>query len=304
MQLTYKKLFTDENEVEYCVVKTDSTQCLCLQGKSQLLPRIKKAFLSAKTFYPQASDSFFEPLSVNTTTTDGIVNALFTNVEASFVKTFLQMAPLEWQYATGKKLGRILKDLHSVPLTDTQKKKASERHSKFMEHLATYVADLPHFKNDKFAMDAISMRYDHFKIFRPVMRYGSLKHQKVMIRKDSSLILLPSYSFGPGDLCEDLASLECESAGIYPVLCAGVIDGYFSGKVPTKFWLHFALYCALYSLWKCGLKAKKDSKELIKMQQNSDRIREDFANYTKPVPNWYSSDKLQKIKERCIKLGL
>ena len=40
------------------------------------------------------------------------------------------------------------------------------------------------------------------------------------------------------------------------------------------------------------------------MQQNSDRIREDFANYTKPVPNWYTSDKLQKIKERCIKLGL
>ena len=126
MQLTYKKLFTDENEVEYCVVKTDSTQCLCLQGKSQLLPRIKKAFLSAKTFYPQATDSFFEPLSVNTTSTDGIVNALFTNVDASFVKTFLQMAPLEWQYSTGKKLGRILKELHSVHLTDTQKKKAIE----------------------------------------------------------------------------------------------------------------------------------------------------------------------------------
>ena len=88
------------------------------------------------------------------------------------------------------------------------------------------------------------------------------------------------------------------------MLCAGVIDGYFSSVVPVKFWMHFALYCALYSLWKCALKAKESKEMYLKMQLNSDRIREDFDNFKKPIPTWYSNQELLKIKEKAIKLAL
>ena len=304
MQVSYRKLFTDNNDIEYSVVKTQGTRCLCLQGNTKNQARVKKAFLSSKCFFEQASENIFKPLSINTSAKDGLVTALFENIDGGELSKFLLVVPPAWQYAAGKKLGLLLRQLHSVPLNTKQKEKASKRHEKFMEHLASYIADLPHFKNDKYAMEAISSRYDHFKIYRPVMRYGGLKHQKIMITKESSLLLLPSYTYGPGDMCEDFASLECESAGLYPLFCAGVIDGYFASKVPSKFWLHFALYSALYSLWKCALVAKQSPQMMVKMQLNSDRIREDFDDFKKPVPQWYSDPKLQDIRTQALKLSI
>lgn len=304
MQLSYRKLFTDANSVEYSVIKTTGTRCLCLQGDRKVLPRIKKAYKSAQIFYDASPDNIFEPISINENIEGNLVNALFTYKDAGFLKDFLSVVPPEWQYAAGKKIGRILKDLHSVPLTQAQTEKANQRHSSYMEKIASYVAELPHLKNDRIAMDAISTRYDYFSIFRPVMRYGSLKYQKIMTTHDGTILMLPSYSYGPGCMCEDFASLEFENAGLYPVLCAGVIDGYFSSLVPVKFWMHFALYCALYSLWKCALKAKESKEMYLKMQLNSDRIREDFDNFKKPIPTWYSNQELLKIKEKSIKLAL
>lgn len=302
MQIGYRKLFIDKNDIEYSVVKTGTAQCLCLQSDRKKLSRVKKAYLSSKFFYPASPENFFEALSVNEVVSQNLVNALFTHVESGFLSDFLAVVPKEWHYATGKKLGRVLRNLHNVSLTEKQRAKAQSRHDKFMEHMATYITALPHFKNDKYAIDAISSRYDHFKIFRSAMRYGSLKHQRVMITHDSTLLLLPSYTFGPGDICEDFAMLEYESAGLYPIVCAGVIDGYFSGVIPSKFWMHFALYSALYSLWKCGTKAKESKQMYVKMQLNSDRIREDFNNFLKPVPNWYTNPELAIIKEKAKNL--
>lgn len=304
MQLSYRKLFLDSNNVEYSVIKTMSTRCLCLQGDRTALARIKKAYKSAQFFYKAAPENIFEPISLNENASGNLVNALFTYQDAGFLKDFLGVVPPEWQYATGKKIGRILKDLHSVPLTKEQVLKAGKRHDSYMEKLASYVSELPHLKNDRVAMEAISTRYDYFSLLRPVMRYGSLKYQKIMTTHDGTILLLPSYSFGPGCMCEDFASLEFENAGLYPVLCAGVIDGYFSSKVPVKFWMHFALYSALYSLWKCALKAKESKEMHLKMQLNSDRIREDFDNFKKPIPTWYSNSELLIIKEKAIKLAL
>lgn len=304
MQLSYRKLFSDSNNIEYSVVKTMSTRCLCLQGNRQSLPRIKKAYKSAQFFYKGAPENIFEPISINENAQGNLVNALFSYQDSGFLKDFLSVVPPEWQYAAGKKIGRILKDLHSLPLTQDQMEKANRRHSSYMDRIASYVGELPRLKNDRYAMEAISSRYDYFSIFRPVMRYGSLKYQKILTTHDGTILLLPSYSYGPGCMCEDFASLEFENGGLYPVLCAGVIDGYFSSVVPVKFWMHFALYSALYSLWKCALKGKESKEMYIRMQLNSDRIREDFDNFKRPVPNWYSDPELLKIKEKAVKLAL
>lgn len=103
MQLSYRKLFTDANSVEYSVIKTTGTRCLCLQGDRKVLPRIKKAYKSAQIFYEAAPDNIFEPISINENIEGNLVNALFTYKDAGFLKDFLSVVPLEWQYATGKK---------------------------------------------------------------------------------------------------------------------------------------------------------------------------------------------------------
>lgn len=103
MQLSYRKLFTDANSVEYSVIKTTGTRCLCLQGDRKVLPRIKKAYKSAQIFYDAAPDNIFEPISINENIEGNLVNALFTYKDAGFLKDFLSVVPPEWQYAAGKK---------------------------------------------------------------------------------------------------------------------------------------------------------------------------------------------------------
>lgn len=76
MQLSYRKLFTDANSVEYSVIKTTGTRCLCLQGDRKVLPRIKKAYKSAQIFYEAAPDNIFEPISINENIEGNLVNAL------------------------------------------------------------------------------------------------------------------------------------------------------------------------------------------------------------------------------------
>lgn len=41
MQLSYRSLFTDANNIEYSVVKTHGANCLCLQGDLKSLKRLK-----------------------------------------------------------------------------------------------------------------------------------------------------------------------------------------------------------------------------------------------------------------------
>ena len=303
MKVTYRNLFTDVNNIDFAVLKSSDTNCLCLQSSIEKTSRIKKAYLSSQYFQKQIPDNCFKSISLNQDVKGNLVTALFEYQDCGQLTKFLATVPKSWQYATGKKLGLILRQLHSYPLTEKQKTKAVKRHDSYMEHLATYIADLPHFKNDRFALDALSSRYDHFRIYKAVLRYGSLKHQKLMLTKDSSLILLPSYAFGPGDMCEDFASLECECAGLYPVLCAGVIDGYFNEQVPVKFWIQFALYSALYSLWKCRVYAKQSTDMMVKMQLNCDRIREDFNDFKNPIPSWYSDPLIKDLRKEALKLA-
>jgi len=297
MQLSYRKLFTDLHQIDYSVVRNGSTLYLCLQGELSLQKRLHKAFKSAELFYPLIPENTYKPISFANEERNNLSTALFLNVEGGFISDFFKVVPKEWQYACGKKTGRALNLMHSAEAV-SKPQNAKKRHASFMEKLAEYVAYLPHFKNDRYAMDALSSRYDNFSLFKPVMRYGALRHQKLMISRDSQILFLPSSAYGPGDCCEDFALLEFESAGLYPVFCAGVIDGYFSGLVPSKFWMHFALYSALYSLWKAGKYAQRGKDQKIKMQLNVDRIAEDFNHFEKPVPNWYLSDEVQKIKEK------
>lgn len=304
MQLTYRSLFKDANDIEYSVIKTQGTNCLCLQGDQKCLSRLKKSYLSGQHFFSRAPENTFEALSVNEDRQSKISTALFAYTDCGFLSDYLKVASNEEQYACGKKLGRALNLIHGSLLNERTLKKAQLRHGTYLEHLALYMGEYPHFRNDRYALDAISMRYDKLKLYRGVIRYGSLKHEKILVSRDYSVMLLPSYSFGPGDLCEDFASLETESAGVYPIFCAGVIDGYFKSVVPPAFWIHFALYSALYSLWKCAQKAYKDHSLFDAMQENYDRICSDFDNFTRPIPTWYTTPLVKSTRKKAIRLGL
>ncbi len=302
MQLSFRKLFTDARGTDYSVIKNAGADCLCLQGTKENAGRIRTAFKSAACFAPRVPLSFPAPLSF--TEADDRVSALFSNIDAGPLTVFLRVTAREWQYAAGLRTGRALHDMQSPDLSPKELQRAQKRQRGFMERIAFYVRSCPHFKGDAAAMNALSLRYDHFTLFRAVQRYGMLKPGRIFITADGTPVLLPSTSFGPGCLSEDFALLELDGAGLYPLFCAGVIDGWFSGRVPGAFWMHFALQSALYSLWRLGRRAAADPKAAARWQLEYDRVCADFAGFKHPVPKWYQEEETKAIRALVHRRGL
>ena len=173
-----------------------------------------------------------------------------------------------------------------------------------MEKLASYLGSMPHFRRDQVSLDALSERYDHFKCWKKVRRYGQLRDDRILVRADSTVALLPSASCAPGDACEDFALLECQCAGLYPLCCAGIIDGYFQGAIPPAFWVSFALQSAFYSLWRLGRMAQSSRRAFVIMHSEHERVCADFEDFKKPVPSWYRAESVKKARQAANAKGL
>lgn len=299
MRLDYREIFTTRSGLSYLELKSPGGSLLCVQGPMYCRGRIKKAFESAKAMERACPDNAFSPLSFGIK--ESTVSSVYEGQCGGSLKFFLSHVTPPLQYACGRKIGRALKAIHDLPLDEKEQSHADKRQGRFMERIATYVASLPHFKGDQAAMDAISNRYDNFTCFRRVMRYGQLRADRIMVRGDSSVALLPSPSFGPGDACEDFALMELDFAGLYPACCAGIIDGYFQGATPpARFWVNFAMHSAVYSLWRCGTLAKESRKAFLIMQSECARISSDFDSFKRPYPSWYSNHEVRRAKDTAI----
>lgn len=301
MQLSYKTLFRTRCGVEYISICNDTENCLCLQGGPSCFARIRKAYRSAEVFSPLAPADFPAPLSLYRS--HDTSTAIFENIDGGMLGDFLHCVSSAQQYAAGMRAGRLLHVMHEAELSWQELEHARKRQDRFMYRLAEYLQS-GRFENDNFAIDALGMRHDHFNLWRPVMRTGSFRHDRIMVREDGGIIFLPGENFGPGDLCEDFALMEIISAGDWPLFCAGAIDAYFSFRIPAEFWLHFAMHCALQSLWRLSRIAGKDSRLFAKMQVQSDRVRKDFSDYRKPVPRWYLDDEVTATRVQVRSSGM
>ena len=302
MQLIYRKLMTLGAGLEYAVVKTAGAESLCLQGIVAQQKKVERAVSCACQLGVVDPDAMPQWLSLSQQ--GPIVSALFTHQDAGLLSDFLSRMPKVWHYAAGKNAGRALSALQEGTLSQTLMDKALKRQMQFMERIADYVGNRPHFDGDYLALDAIAARHDHFTMLRPVLRYGMLRHDRLLITRQGQALLPPSPYFGPGDVCEDFALLECESAGLYPLFCAGFIDGYFKGRVPPSFWVTFAMQSALYAMWRLGRRVREHKDSLQRMQLKFDRIRADFADFKKPVPGWYRSEQVREVRAVCQRKGL
>lgn len=301
MRITFRTLFKTPSGLEYIYLRKDQNDMLSVQGRADCTDRIRRVYNNGLRLYEAASDVSLQPVSC-VSTKEG-ANAVFEGVLGGPLREFLRHAPGSVQYAQGKKIGRVLKAFHSLPLSKIQQEKAHKRQRAFLERLAQYISSMPHFNGDAQAINAISKRFGKYDCYRTCMRYGQLRHDRIYVRPDFGAVLLPSSTEGPGDICEDFALMECMSAGMFPLCCAGVIDGYFQGDVPDEFFQGLALQSALYSLWKCGKYAAISAKAYDLMQGEFNRIQTDFNGFKDTKPKWYYAQATIKAREEAIRNG-
>lgn len=296
MQLSYKLLHHDEYGVECLLLKSPSANFFVYQAHDKEVKRVKRAYKGAKFFYHGAPHAILEPISYNLK--NNLASALYNYVSAGNLNDFLSASPNYMHYAIGKKCGRTLYAMHQISLSSKQKMLASKHLDKIKDQFFTYLNKLPRMPNDGITIDAILSRLGNLKIKKPIMRYGAFKVENILLSDDFSVIFKPSATFGEGDPSEDFAYLSCENSDKYPCFIAGAIDGYFGMRIPTSFYLNFAMYCALNSLYRCAHKAQRDLKTKLRMQEQSLRIQKDFANFTIPIPCYLQSAEVQLARQQ------
>lgn len=300
MRIDVRELFTTPSGLEYRAISGQGADLLSIQGPKSLEGRVRQACRCASLMYASDPDHGLKGVSMGEK--DGMVSAVFEGELGGWLEDFLGSVPEALQYAEGRRVGRALHALHLMDLDEKCTLRARERQGAFMERIAAYVGGKLRFMGEAAAMNALSLRYDHFSGFLPARRFGLLRPQRVTVRSDLSPVFVPVSSMVAADATEDFALMECELAGAYPVFGSGVIDGYFLGReVPPGFWLNFALQCALYSLWHCAREAIRGAAGPAEMQRICQRICADFDSFKSPIPKWYRSRETKNARAECLR---
>lgn len=302
MRLEVRKLLVTPAGLEYTAICGDGADLVSIQAPKADAGRIKKACRCAAIMYGADPEHALKPVSSGEK--DGMVSAVFEGTLGGWLEDFLRSVPPSLQYAEGRRLGRQLHALHQHSLDEEAADKARARQGSFMERIASYVGGKLRFSGEESAMNALSLRFDHFTGFFPSRRFGLLRPQRVTVLPDLSPVFIPVSNMIAADATEDFALMECTLAGSFPVFCAGVIDGYFLGReVPPEFWLNFALQCALYSLWYGAREAVRGTAGPAQMQQSCRRIAADFADFKSPIPVWYRARDTKDARAECLRRG-
>ena len=305
MQVSYRKILDLKSGLTLQALSGVQGSYLVLQGEKEKQRRLKRTYKSALLFNETKQDVLLKPVSLN-------FNAAFPSLLFEYetlgpLALFLSKANNLSKYQRGLDVGRAIRLLHNTPCPEILIKKASAVEIRNLKKLNRYISSTCRFYDEKETLEALTARFKSFKCDRVGLRFGALLLEDLLICPDGAIKIIPLPSFGVGDKAEDLASLCADASYTQPVFCAGVIDGYHGKEIPVNFWLSFAMYQALMSLCRFsalieryGLDSDLGKEALFKSQQ----IRMDYDNFKNPIPKWYLSAEVSRVRAIALKKGL
>jgi aminoglycoside phosphotransferase (APT) family kinase protein len=79
-------------------------------------------------------------------------------------------------------------------------------------------------------------------------------------------------------------------AQVAPYFASGMVDGYFAGKVPAKFWQLLALYICSNTLSSLPWAIPFGEKEISVMRNQQAEVLAWYDNMKREVPSWYVTE--------------
>ena len=194
--------------------------------------------------------------------------------------------PNEMQYQYGLDAGRILKKIHSIPSPpdvhnweDYFNRKIDRKLEMYHncplqyeggEHFTEYLAANRHLLQDR------PQCYQH----------GDYHIGNMMIDKNRILTIIDFDRDDCGDPWEEFNRIVwCAQAS--PRFATGMVDGYFNGIVPEKFWRLLALYISSNALGSLPWAIPFGEKEVTVMRRQAGEILHWYDNMTRFIPRWY-----------------
>jgi len=215
------------------------------------------------------------------------VYMILTWIEGQDLESVLADLSEEEQYTLGCKAGTILRKIHSIPL-DINDKPAHTKIEKKMLQLSRYESSNVRIDSDEIAVQYVKENINKIWKEKPVYLHGDFHPGNLIYIGNGELGVIDFNRWEVGDPYEEFYKLESFAREISIPYCIGQIKEYFNYNVPNDFWEILAVYVAHTSLFSIKWAESFGQEEIDGMVKRCKFAFEDYDNFNRSVPKWYS----------------
>lgn len=268
------------------IVKTKSGEKLLLRiADAESLEQKKKEYdIICK--YAKLGFEMSMPLGFGLCDNGGHTYMLLTWVEGEDLEEALPKLTEAEQYELGRSAGRILRQIHSIPVAQEDIPVQTKKAKKLMQ-LERYEESQVRIAGDETAVQYVKDNIDKLWLEPPVYMHGDFHPGNLILTPKKTLGVIDFNRWEVGDPYEEFYKLESFGVEVSVSYCIGQIDAYFNDEVPMKFWETLAVYVAHASLYSIKWAEKFGQEDIDGMVRRCLAAMEHYAGFTKVIPVWY-----------------
>lgn len=216
---------------------------------------------------------------------DGGVYTVQSWIDGEDAEPLIPTLPEAEQYAYGCDAGRILRVIHTIPAPADQPAWEERFNAKIDRKIRMYRECPISFDGAEEIIGYIEAHRDLLRGRPQCFQHGDYHIGNMMIERGQLVIIdFDRYDFG--DPWEEFNRIVwCAQAS--PCFASGMVDGYFSGDVPEKFWWLLALYIGSNMLSSIPWAIPFGDDEVETMLRQARDVLSWYDGMKNPHPSWY-----------------
>ncbi|MBD7912509.1 aminoglycoside phosphotransferase family protein [Clostridium cibarium] len=218
------------------------------------------------------------------------VYMLLSWVEGCSLEEKLHSLPEIEQYQLGLYSGKILKQIHSIPV-DLQDVPSVNRISKKLLQLQRYEDSSVRIPNDEIAITFVKNNIDMLCKSSPVYEHGDFHVGNLIYTPDKRIGVIDFNRWKCGDKYEEFYKIQSFDIDHSIAFSIGQIQGYFTGNPPIDFWKSQAVYVAHASLYSIKWAEEFGQKDIDGMTKRCLEAFHHYDNFNLTIPKWYLENK-------------
>ncbi|WP_105242813.1 aminoglycoside phosphotransferase family protein [Streptococcus suis] len=225
-----------------------------------------------------------EPISF--WTDEKSVYTLYEWVEGQDMNEVASDLPDSASYDLGCQSGQFLRNLHALPIDQSQRDWNNYYQAKIDNKLAAYQAASHSYPNGRAMIDFVQANR-HLLAGRPIAyHHGDFHTGNFLLGADGKLKILDFDRYDIGDPWEEFNRLIF-TADLSPAFARGQVEAYFDGVIPEEFWRLMALYVTVNSLGALSWAEQVDSEQIPLMKLQAQKISGWYEYFNHHLPRWY-----------------
>ena len=220
------------------------------------------------------------------TSADGVYS-IYTWIDGYDAENVIGGFDADTQYSFGREAGEILKKIHSIPAPNTVEP-WSERFNRKIDRKISLYKDCPlKYENGQVFLDYVNANRKLLEDRAQTYQHGDYHIGNMMLDKRLKPYIIDFDRDDYGDPWEEFNRIVW-CAEKYPVFASGMVDGYFDGDVPEKFWKLLALYISSNTLSSLPWAVPFGEEEILTMRNQAREILDWYDGMTRIIPKWYT----------------